>query len=487
LRGRSLLLAPELGVVLLDERAVYPHELLDRQHREELPGEVQGLDDGPVLVRPLPDEAVLELVGELEEEPVPLGEGLLPDDRHEAAEVVPLGIGRIALVRDLLVVLPRMGGADPQVHEPGEGGEDVDRWVDSLPVEFTGDDELTLGDVAREVGDGVGDIVAGHGKDGELGDGALDPVDEPCPLVDRCKVGVHVAGVSTPAGDLLAGRPDLPEGLAVVGHVRQDDENVHREFEGKVLRGGEGESRGDDPFHGRVVGEVEEDHGTLEGTRPLEICHEMVCLLLRDPHRGEDHGKGLLGPEHLGLAGDLEGDVVVGEACAREDRELLPADEGVHPVDGGDARLDELLGGVAGIGVDGSAGDVKALLGDDLRAAVDGLPAAREDPAEHPLPDGHLDRLPGEPDAAVPADPCRGLEDLDDDELVARVEDLPPFYGSVGEDDVHELAIADGLGLLDEDEGPGDLVDGLVLLHYPALIAENSASMDAMIFSRAGL
>ena len=125
-------------MVLLDERPVNPHQLLDGQHGEELPGEVQGLDDGPVLVCSLPDEPVLELVGELEEEPVPLGKGLLPDDGHEAPKVVPLGIGGVALVRDLLVVLPRVGGTDPQVHEPGEGGEDVDRRVDPLPVELHG-------------------------------------------------------------------------------------------------------------------------------------------------------------------------------------------------------------------------------------------------------------------------------------------------------------------------------------------------------------
>ena len=122
-------------------------------------------------------------------------------------------------------------------------------------------------------------------------------------------------------------------------------------------------------------------------------------------------------------------------------------------------------GECAGVGVDGSTGDVQALLGNDLRAAIDGLAATGEDPPEHLPSHGHLDGLAGEPDAAVPADTGGGLEDLDHDQFVARVEDLPPLDGAVGEDDVHEFPIPNRLGLLDKDEGPGNLGDRPVFLH----------------------
>ena len=50
----------------------------------------------------------------------------------------------------------------------------------------------------------------------------------------------------------------------------------------------------------------------------------------------------------LRLAGDLRGEARVRQAGAGEDGQLLPADERVEQVDGGDARLDELVGIVAG-------------------------------------------------------------------------------------------------------------------------------------------
>lgn len=43
-------------------------------------------------------------------------------------------------------------------HEAGERGEDVDGGVDALVVELAVDEDLAFGDVACEIGDGVGDV-----------------------------------------------------------------------------------------------------------------------------------------------------------------------------------------------------------------------------------------------------------------------------------------------------------------------------------------
>lgn len=51
---------------------------------------------------------------------------------------------------------------------------------------------LSLCDVAREVRDGVRDVVVGHGEDGQLRDAALAPLYAPSTLVDGGQVGVHV-------------------------------------------------------------------------------------------------------------------------------------------------------------------------------------------------------------------------------------------------------------------------------------------------------
>ena len=86
--------------------------------------------------------------------------------------------------------------------------------------------------------------------------------------------------------------------------------------------------------------------------------------------------------QHLGLPGDLGGQGRMGQAGAGEDGQLLSPHQGVQPVDGGDARLDKLVGVVPGGGVHGQAVDVPVLVGQDGGAAVDGLAHAVEHPAQ---------------------------------------------------------------------------------------------------------
>jgi hypothetical protein len=56
------------------------------------------------------------------------------------------------------VVLAGAALADGGFHEAGEGGEDVDGRVDAFVVEGAVDEDLAFGDVAREIGDGVGNV-----------------------------------------------------------------------------------------------------------------------------------------------------------------------------------------------------------------------------------------------------------------------------------------------------------------------------------------
>ena len=48
---------------------------------------------------------------------------------------------------------------DGLLHEAGEGGQDVDGRVDLLVVQLPVDEDLSLRDVACQIGDGVGDVV----------------------------------------------------------------------------------------------------------------------------------------------------------------------------------------------------------------------------------------------------------------------------------------------------------------------------------------
>ena len=68
------------------------------------------------------------------------------------------GVLGVELVRDVAVVFARVAFADGGFHETGEGGEDVDRWVDTLVVQTTVDIDLAFGDVTCQIWNGVSDI-----------------------------------------------------------------------------------------------------------------------------------------------------------------------------------------------------------------------------------------------------------------------------------------------------------------------------------------
>ena len=101
--------------------AADPCQLVEVELGEDLPGDVQGLLDGTVLVDTLADDPILEDVGEVQELPVLGGEGVLSDDGHETAQVLTLGVGCIQLVGDVLVVLTGLSGSGSSSHQPAEG------------------------------------------------------------------------------------------------------------------------------------------------------------------------------------------------------------------------------------------------------------------------------------------------------------------------------------------------------------------------------
>lgn len=56
------------------------------------------------------------------------------------------------------MIFTSTAGADGRFHQTGERGQDVDWRVDTLVVQLTIDEDLSLRDVASQIGDGVGDI-----------------------------------------------------------------------------------------------------------------------------------------------------------------------------------------------------------------------------------------------------------------------------------------------------------------------------------------
>src|SRR3989449_6048666 len=161
---------PVLRMVLVERLPIDLRQpgLVDR--REEAPSDLEGVLDGPVLLGALADELLFEPVRELEHLPVPVGEGFLSNDRHETTDVLSFRVRRIELVRDLLVVLARPVLPDPGVHEPGQGGQRVDRRVDPFSVGGPVHPGLAFRDVSRPVRDGGGALLVPHAPDSDVGD-----------------------------------------------------------------------------------------------------------------------------------------------------------------------------------------------------------------------------------------------------------------------------------------------------------------------------
>ena len=176
------------------------------------------------------------------------------------------------------------------------------------------------------------------------------------------------------------------------------------------------------------------------------------------------------------------------QAGGRKDRQLLAADEGVQAVDGGHAGLDELCRVGAGCRVHRQAVDVAVLLGEDRRAAVDGLAHAVEDAAEHILAHAQLQRVAEKAHLRLrEVDALRALEELHDRMIVLDLEDLAAADFTVRELDLGQLVVGHAFDVLDDHQRAGDLLDRFILFNHcsspPAIISLICAVMSAAILA----
>ena len=246
-------------VVLGQDVCRNPLQHLLGEDSEQLPSDVQGLEDGSVLVTALSDEVLLELSEEFQVEEIIRRESFLADDSLHGLHVLADGVAGVQLVGDVGVILAGHALADGGLHETGQRGKYVDGREDLPVVHLTVDVDLPLGDVAGQVRDGVSDVVVWHRQDGDLSDRPVAALHTACSLVDGGQVSVHVAGETTSAGHLLSGSGDLTQGLGIRGHVSQDDQHVLLALVSEKLGGREGQPGRDDSLDGWVVGQVQEE------------------------------------------------------------------------------------------------------------------------------------------------------------------------------------------------------------------------------------
>ena len=317
---------------------------------------------------------------------------------------------------------PGVALADAVFHQTRQAGQPGDRRVDPPLEEFPLQDDLALGDVAGQVGHRVADVVGGHGQDGHLGDRALGALDASGPLVDLGQVAVKVTGIALSPRDLAAGGADLAQRFAVVGHVGQQHQHVAAQVEGQVLGQGQGGPRSEQPFDARGRGQRQEQRDIGQHAAFFEGADEVLGHVVLDAHGRKDDGELGLFPQQRGLADDLGGQPVVWHAAAGEDRQLLPADQRVHAVDGADAGLDKLPRVLAAVGVDGGPVDVPQVGRQGLGPIVDRTAQPVENTAQHVSRDRQLQRLAEEPHARGLVRQAAGaLEHLDDRLVLADV------------------------------------------------------------------
>ena len=362
------------------------------------------------------------------------------------------------------MVGPGLTLAHTLVLQTAQGGQHIDRRGNALAEQLPAQDDLALSDISRQVGDGVGLVILGHGEDGDHGDRPRLAHLPPRPLIHSGQVGIEIARVATAARDLLFGGRHLTEGLSVVGNVGKDDQHVHVLFKGQVLRRRQGHTGGGNALHGGVVGQIGKEHRAVNGTGALELLHKEIGFLKGDTDGGKDHGKvGPLVAQHLSLTGDLGRQGGVGQARAGEDGQLLPTDQGIQPVDGGDAGLDELVGVVPGGGVHGQAVDVPVFVGKNVGSAIDRLSHTVEDPAQH---------LPGHPQLQGMAqkthlglgqvDTGGGFKELDHGGIAVDLQHLAVAHLAARQLDLAQLVIGDALDAPDHHQRAVDLLDRFI-------------------------
>ena len=329
------------------------------------------------------------------------------------------------------------------LHELLESGQGAERVHDDLAgVGVCAQEQLALGDVARVVRDGVGDVAVVQGRDCDDGDGAavrqLDRL-----LVDLRKIGVERTRHGVLGRDLVHTVGHDGEGVGVQGHVRQQDEHLLVLVHGEVLGGAEGHVRDQQALHWRLLGRVDEGDDLAQGTRRLEFVAEEEIVVVGQTHAAEDD---LI---YVGAQGYVGHHLVVRLVRIGEERNLLAGDEGIVEVDAGDAGRNQLGRLAAFVGVDGRAAHL-ALLAFDLGTAVDRLAVGVEEAAGQLVAHAQGRRRSVKGHLGVGRHAFRAGENLQGDAVALGLHDL-------GELAVHggQLVVGHILGV-QRDRGLGD-------------------------------
>ena len=157
----------------------------------------------------------------------------------------------------------------------------------------------------------------------------------------------------------------------------------------------------------------------------------------------------------------------MGQTGAGEDGQFLTANQGVQSVNGRNAGLNELGGVVPGCGVHGQTVDVHIGVGENLRAAVDGIAHAVEYAAQHILGNAQLQGMAQKADLALcKVDTGGGVKQLNQCVRSVNLQYLAQPALTVGQLDFTQLVIGDALYIFHQHQRSGNLGDGAIFLNH---------------------
>ena len=104
-----------------------------------------------------------------------------------------------------------------------------------------------------------------------------------------------------------------------------------------------------DTFNRRVIRQIHEQHSALDSARPAEVADKVIRFLIGDADSAENDGEAVALAQHARLTRNLRRQLCVRQTRAGEHRQLLPANQRVQTVNGGNARLDKFTTVIASL------------------------------------------------------------------------------------------------------------------------------------------
>ena len=152
------------------------------------------------------------------------------------------------------MISPSLSFARTLVFEARKRRQYVNRRTITAVVKVTRQDNLTFGDVACQIRNGVSDVILRHGENRNLRHRAFLPHQAPRPFIKGGKIGIEIARITSTSRHFSTSCGYFAQGLAVVGHICHDDENMHVFFISQIFSSSQGNPRCRNPLNSRIIG-----------------------------------------------------------------------------------------------------------------------------------------------------------------------------------------------------------------------------------------